>query len=45
LYSLSVAGDAGVAKVLEILQREFQIAMALTGRPTIAAIDRTVLWT
>jgi 4-hydroxymandelate oxidase len=45
LYALSVAGDAGVAKVLDILQRELQMAMALTGRPTIASIDRTVLWT
>ncbi len=45
LYALSVAGDAGVAKVLEILQREFQMAMALTGRTTIASIDRSVLWT
>ncbi|MFZ0819700.1 MAG: alpha-hydroxy acid oxidase [Candidatus Acidiferrales bacterium] len=45
LYGLSVAGDAGVAKVLEILRTELQMAMALTGRPTIASIDRTVLWT
>ncbi len=45
LYGLSVAGDAGVAKVLEILRLEFQMAMALTGRTTVADIDRTVLWT
>jgi 4-hydroxymandelate oxidase len=44
LYALSVAGDAGVAKVLEILQSEFQMAMALTGRPNIKSIDRSVLW-
>jgi 4-hydroxymandelate oxidase len=44
LYALSVAGDAGVAKVLEILHSEFQMAMALTGRPTIKSIDRSVLW-
>jgi 4-hydroxymandelate oxidase len=45
LYALSVAGDAGVAKVVNILERELQMSMALTGRTTIAAIDRTVLWT
>ena len=44
LYALSVAGDAGVAKVLEILHSEFQMAMALTGRPNIESIDRSVLW-
>ena len=45
LYGLSVAGDAGVARVVDILRREFEMAMALTGRPTIASIDRSVLWT
>lgn len=44
LYGLAVAGDAGVTKVVKILQREFEMAMALTGRPTIASIDRSVLW-
>jgi 4-hydroxymandelate oxidase len=44
LYALSVAGDAGVAKVLEILHSEFQMAMALIGRPNIKSIDRSVLW-
>jgi isopentenyl diphosphate isomerase/L-lactate dehydrogenase-like FMN-dependent dehydrogenase len=33
-----------VARVVEILQREFKMAMALTGRPTIASIDRSVIW-
>jgi len=45
LYGLSVAGDDGVAAVVNILRREFEMAMALTGRPTIASIDRSVLWT
>jgi 4-hydroxymandelate oxidase len=45
LYALSVAGDAGVAQCVNILRREFEMAMALTGRPTIASIDRSVLWT
>ena len=44
LYGLSVAGDAGVTKVINILKNEFKVAMALSGRPTIASIDRTVIW-
>ena len=44
LYGLGAAGEAGVSKVVNILQREFQMAMALTGRATIGSIDRSVLW-
>lgn len=44
LYGLAVGGAEGVAHVLKILRMEFLAAMALTGRPTIASIDRTVLW-
>ena len=44
VYGLAVAGAEGVAAVIEILRRELEQAMALTGRPSIAAIDRTVIW-
>jgi 4-hydroxymandelate oxidase len=44
IYGLAVGGDAGVAHVMKTLRLEFLQAMALTGRPTIASIDRTVLW-
>lgn len=44
LYGLGVGGAAGVARVVEILRREFEMAMMLTGRPTIASIDRSVIW-
>ncbi len=44
LYALSVAGAAGVARVIEILRTELMMAMALTGRTRIAEIDRSVLW-
>jgi isopentenyl diphosphate isomerase/L-lactate dehydrogenase-like FMN-dependent dehydrogenase len=44
LYGLSVAGAEGVARVVQILRQEFELAMMLSGRPTIAAIDRSVLW-
>lgn len=45
VYGLGVAGGDGVAAVVHILRREFEMAMALTGRPTIKSIDRSVLWT
>jgi 4-hydroxymandelate oxidase len=44
LYGLGAAGAAGVTQVVNILQREFVMAMALTGRTTIASIDRSVIW-
>jgi 4-hydroxymandelate oxidase len=44
IYGLAVAGAAGAAAVIEILRRELTQAMALTGRTTIASIDRSVLW-
>ena len=44
LHGLSAAGSTGVAHVLKILRTELEIAMALTGRPTLASIDRSVLW-
>ena len=44
LYGLGVAGAAGVTRVIEILRREFEMAMMLTGRPSIASIDRSVIW-
>jgi 4-hydroxymandelate oxidase len=44
LYGLAVAGAEGIARVVEILRTELMMAMALTGRTTIAQIDRSVLW-
>ncbi len=44
LYALGVGGEDGVSAVVSILRKEFEMAMALTGRPTIASIDRSVLW-
>jgi 4-hydroxymandelate oxidase len=44
VYGLAVAGEDGVARVVDILQREFKMAMALTGRPTIGSIDSSVIW-
>jgi cysteine desulfurase/selenocysteine lyase len=44
LYGLGVAGADGVKRVVEILRGEFEMAMMLTGRPTLKSIDKTVLW-
>lgn len=44
LYGLSIAGSKGVASVVNILRHELEIAMALSGRASIGAIDKSVLW-
>lgn len=44
VYGLAVNGAAGVADVVRILRREFEAAMALCGRSSIAEIDRSVIW-
>jgi 4-hydroxymandelate oxidase len=44
LYALAVAGAEGVARVVNILRAEFEMAMALTGKTSVADIDASVLW-
>jgi isopentenyl diphosphate isomerase/L-lactate dehydrogenase-like FMN-dependent dehydrogenase len=44
-WGLAAYGAPGVQRVLEILQGELVIAMAQTGRPTLASIDRTLVRT
>ncbi|HVF46566.1 MAG TPA: alpha-hydroxy acid oxidase [Pyrinomonadaceae bacterium] len=43
-FGLAVGGAGGVALVINILRKEFEIAMALTGRPSVAEIDASVIW-
>lgn len=43
-FGLACGGAEGVTKVLTILRKEFELAMALTGRATIADIDESVIW-
>jgi 4-hydroxymandelate oxidase len=43
-FGLACGGAEGVTKVLEILRHEFELAMALTGKTTIADIDGSVIW-
>ena len=38
------AGEEGVVKMLGILRKEFEMAMALSGRAKISEINRDVLW-
>jgi L-lactate dehydrogenase (cytochrome) len=43
IYALAARGEAGVSHVLELIERELRVAMALTGVTRIADIDRTLL--
>jgi len=44
-WGLAAYGAPGVARIHEILQGELVMAMAQTGRPTLASIDRTLVKT
>ncbi len=43
IYGLGAGGQAGVAKAIDILEKELSVTMALTGTNTIADIGRHVL--
>jgi L-lactate dehydrogenase (cytochrome) len=43
VYGLGAGGNAGVAKAIDILEKELSVAMALTGTNKIADIDGGVL--
>ena len=43
LWGLAVEGQKGAQHVLEILQAELELAMALAGRPTLASIDHSLV--
>lgn len=43
VFALAAAGQTGVAHVLRLIEAEMRIAMALTGRTGISAIDRSCL--
>jgi isopentenyl diphosphate isomerase/L-lactate dehydrogenase-like FMN-dependent dehydrogenase len=44
-WGLGAYGAPGVTRILEIMQAELVQAMAATGRPTLASIDRTLVRT
>ena len=43
LWGLTLAGEAGVARMLELLRHEFKVAMALAGCRNVAEISRDLL--
>ena len=43
IYALAARGEAGVTQLLDIIEKEIRVAMALTGVRDIAAIDRSIL--
>ena len=43
LWGLALGGEQGVRDVFELLRSELELAMALSGRTTIGAIDRTLV--
>jgi L-lactate dehydrogenase (cytochrome) len=42
-YALAARGEAGVAHMLQLMDAEMRVAMALTGCTTIAGLDRSVI--
>jgi 4-hydroxymandelate oxidase len=44
LWALAVGGAAGVAELLDLLHAQLAHTMALTGRPTLADIDRAAVY-
>ncbi|MGB5807181.1 alpha-hydroxy-acid oxidizing protein, partial [Castellaniella sp.] len=43
LYALATDGQAGVANLLDLIEKEMRVAMTLTGARTIADITRDLL--
>jgi len=43
VYGLGAGGQAGVARAIEIIRKELDVTMALTGINSIAEIDRRVI--
>ncbi len=43
LWGLAVDGQAGVERVLKLLHGELEMAMVLSGKPTLASVDRSLV--
>jgi len=43
VYGLGAGGQAGVARAIEIIRKELDVTMALTGVNSIAEIDRRMI--
>jgi len=44
LYGLAAGGEEGVLQTLDIIRREMDVSMALTGTRDIRAVDRSILY-
>lgn len=44
VYGLAVDGPNGVKRIITILRRELEAAMALCGRTSLEALDETIFW-
>jgi len=44
LYGLGALGEAGVAKVIEIIRKELDVSMALTGQTDVRRVTRDILF-
>lgn len=42
-FALGAGGEAGVRRLLALIEDELRVAMALTGKTSISALDRTAL--
>jgi L-lactate dehydrogenase (cytochrome) len=43
IYGLGAYGEAGVAKAIEIIGKELDVTMALTGTKSVRDVDRRVI--
>lgn len=43
VYALAARGEAGVTQLLDLIEKEMRVAMALTGVCDVASIDRSIL--
>jgi L-lactate dehydrogenase (cytochrome) len=43
VYALAARGEAGVTQLLDLIEKEMRVAMALTGVRDLASIDRSIL--
>lgn len=44
VWGLAADGARGVQRVIELLRTEFDIAMALTGKRSVAELNREIIW-
>jgi L-lactate dehydrogenase (cytochrome) len=44
IYGLGAGGEAGVAKAIDIIRKELDVSMALTGTTSVKEIDRRLVF-